>query len=217
MKNFFYLLWKNIHCNGVILGCIQDIRLILNKTFSILIFHRLGICIDINSKIIGKKYLQIGKGMSAGPYLWLEAINEYHEQQFTPRIIIKNNVSISYFCHIGAVNYIEIGNNVLFGSNVYVTDHNHGVYSGDTVWQSNPKEPPAQRMLSCNEKVIIGDNVWIGDNVVILPGVTIGRGSIIAASAVVSKDVPPYSIVAGIPAKVIKKWDEHQNKWVKNI
>ena len=53
--------------------------------------------------------------------------------------------------------------------------------------------------------VIIGDNVWIGDKATILGGVTIGESVIIAANSVVTKDVPPYSVVAGIPAKVIKK------------
>jgi len=55
-----------------------------------------------------------------------------------------------------------------------------------------------------DEPVKIGDDVWIGTRVVILPGVTVGHGAIIGASAVVTKDVPPYAIVAGVPAKVVK-------------
>ncbi|WP_391120346.1 CatB-related O-acetyltransferase [Psychrobacillus sp. L3] len=58
--------------------------------------------------------------------------------------------------------------------------------------------------ISSNEEIIIGNDVWIGANVVVLPGVTIGDGAVIGAGAIVTKDVPPYSIVVGVPAKVIK-------------
>ena len=124
---------------------------------------------------------------------------------------------MSDFCHIGAVNYIEIGNNGLFGSKVYITDHNHGIYVDDVAFQSNPEDPSAQRKLSRNEKVVMKDNVWFGENVVVLPGVTIGRGNIVAANAVILKDIPAYSIAVGIPAKIIKRWNEHQNQWVKGV
>ena len=63
--------------------------------------------------------------------------------------------------------------------------------------------------------MIIEDNVWLGDNVTVLPGVTIGRGSIIGSNAVVSKSIPPYSIAVGIPARVIKRWDEETKSWRK--
>ncbi|MNI40841.1 Chloramphenicol acetyltransferase [compost metagenome] len=55
-----------------------------------------------------------------------------------------------------------------------------------------------------NQKIVIGNDVWIGANAVILPGVTLGDGAVIGAGAVVTKDVPPYAIVGGVPAKVIR-------------
>ena len=61
------------------------------------------------------------------------------------------------------------------------------------------------RFVTSKGPVIIGNNVWIGDKATVLPNVTIGDGAVIAANAVVTKDVPPYSIVAGNPAKVIKQ------------
>ena len=95
----------------------------------------------------------------------------------------------------------------------------YGSQSWNLSWKysSNPEVSPIVRQLTIDQKVIIEDNVWIGDNVVVLPGVTIGRGSIVAANAVVSKDIPAYSIAVGIPAKVIKRWNEHQNQWVKVV
>lgn len=157
--------------------------------------------------------MHVGKNFRSGRHLWLEAVTEHNGQHFHPALIIKDNVSLSDFNHIGAVNYVEIGNNVLFGSKCYVTDHNHGIYSGDN-GQSDPDIPPSKRSLNCNKKVVIGDNVWLGDNVTVLPGVTIGKGSIIGSNSVVSKSIPPYSIAVGIPAHVIKQWDIYQKSWI---
>jgi acetyltransferase-like isoleucine patch superfamily enzyme len=64
---------------------------------------------------------------------------------------------------------------------------------------------PIKRSLFSKGPVIIGDNVWIGDKATILPGVSIGNGAVIAANAVVTKDVPAYSVAAGNPARIIKQ------------
>lgn len=186
----------------------------MNKVYYFILFHQFRGGVDISSKILGRKHIKVGKSFSSGKHLWLEAVTEYKGQHFYPKLIIKDNVSFSDFNHIGAVNYVEIGNNVLFGSKCYVTDHNHGIYSGDD-GQSDPDIPPAQRLLTCDKKVIIEDNVWLGDNVTVLPGVTIGKGSIIGSNAVVAKSIPPYSIAVGIPAHVIKKWNPVHRQWEK--
>lgn len=190
-------------------------RYILNKLYYLYTFHQFRGGIDVSSKILGKKYLNVGKNFCGGRHLWLEAVTEYSGQHFHPMIVIKDNVSLSDFNHIGAVNYVEIGNNVLFGSKCYVTDHNHGIYSGEKS-QSNPDIPPGKRPLTHDQKVIICDNVWLGDNVTVLPGVTIGKGSIIGANSVVSKSIPAYSIAVGVPARVIKKWNFRSKRWENN-
>lgn len=184
----------------------------VNKLMIWSVFKRRDIVIESGSRIIGKSLIKIGKNFYAGKGFWLHAVDCYNGQTFTPQIIIGNNVSLSDFCHIGATHYIKIGNNVLFGSKCYVTDHNHGIYSGDRV-QSDPDIPPVQRKLTADSYVIIEDNVWIGDNVVILPGVRIGKGAIIGSNAVVTKDIPAYSIAVGIPARVVKKWDCIKKEW----
>lgn len=191
-----------------------SIRYVMNKIYYIILFHQIRGGVDISSKILGRKYIKVGKSFRSGKHLWLEAVTEYEGQKLCPKIIIKDNVSLSDFNHIGAVNYVEIGNNVLFGSKCYVTDHNHGIYSGSS-GQSNPDIPPMRRLLTRDKKVIIEDNVWLGDNVTVLPGVTIGKGSIIGSNAVVSKSIPPYSIAVGIPAHVIKKWNSVHRQWEK--
>lgn len=89
-----------------------------------------------------------------------------------------------------------IGDNVMMGSDVIVLARNHSFERTDIpmIYQGFEEDRP----------VVMGNDIWIGDRAIILPGVHIGDGSIIAAGAVVSHDVPPYSIVAGVPAKVIK-------------
>ena len=130
----------------------------------------------------------------------LECIDKYGSQIFSPKLKIGDNVSLNYYCHIGAINSITIGNNVLVGSHVLITDHSHGQFNIE-----NKDIPFVDRPLYSKGPVIIEDNVWLCDNSCILGGVTIGKGSIIAANAVVTKDIPPYSLAAGAPAKIIKK------------
>lgn len=112
---------------------------------------------------------------------------------------IGNNVSIGEYSHITCTNKATIGNGVLTGRFILITDNSHG---------NNTKEVaeivPLAREICSNGPVYIGDNVWIGDKVTILPNVTIGKSCIITANAVVTKDIPDYSVAAGIPAKIIK-------------
>jgi acetyltransferase-like isoleucine patch superfamily enzyme len=123
-------------------------------------------------------------------------------QAFNPRVVIGNGVAINYDCHIGCVNRIEIGNNVLIASKVHITDHSHGAVDKTAL-----ATPPARRTLISKGPVIIEDNVWIGEGAVVLAGVRIGRNSIIGANAVVTKDVPADCVAGGIPARVIKRLD----------
>jgi len=148
----------------------------------------------------GAKYITIGKGFSPRARLRIEAWDSYNGNIHKPTIIIGDNVVLNFDCHIGAINFIQIGNDVLIGSNVLITDHNHGKITTEEL-----KLPPASRPLYSKGPVIIEDNVWIGENVAILPNVRIGRNSIIGANSVVSSDVPENSVVGGIPAKVIKQ------------
>jgi len=74
--------------------------------------------------------------------------------------------------------------------------------------------PPNSRIVTSNLRVVIGDNVWIGEFVSILAGAIIGEGCIIGSNSVVTKEIPPYSIAVGCPAKVIKRYDFEEKKWI---
>lgn len=107
---------------------------------------------------------------------------------------------------IQCANSVIIGDNVLVASDVAIIDYNHGLDPRTTNYLDNP--------LESKGGVRIGNGVWIGNNCVILQNVSIGEKSIIGAGSVVTKDIPPYCIAAGNPAKVIKEYDHIANKWV---
>lgn len=124
-----------------------------------------------------------------------------------PEISIGSHCSIGAHNHITATNRIVIGDGFLSGKWVTITDNSHGNYdvnNPDDIeqWQT---VIPNHRPTVSKGPVIIGQNVWVGDKATILPGVTIGDGAVIGANSVVTKDVPPYSIVGGNPAKVLKQ------------
>lgn len=150
-------------------------------------------------KIIGGDYIEIGDGFYCGVDCRIEAWDKYNDKKYVPEISIGKNVRINSKCHIGAINKIEIGNNVLMGSNVFITDHSHGNISCE-----ENVICPADRDLFSKGAVIIEENVWICENVAILPNVHIGKGAIIGAGAIVTKDVPAFCVVGGNPAHILK-------------
>jgi acetyltransferase-like isoleucine patch superfamily enzyme len=151
----------------------------------------------------GEKYINIGDNFFAREHLRLQAIKISENQFFEPKITIGNNVSLEFNCHIGAIYEIEIQDDVLIASNVYISDHFHGKNDFTDL-----NVPPLKRTISHKGKMTIGKNVWIGDSVCILPGVSIGENSIIGANSVVTKSFPSNVIIAGVPAKIIKTINE---------
>ena len=147
----------------------------------------------------GNKGIMIGNDTSIGKNCILGAWKVYNGRTYNPEIKIGNHCCIGEYNHITACDRIVIGDGVLTGRYVYISDNNHGNIEWDIL-----QIRPINRDLSIKGPVIIGNNVWIGDKVSILSGVTIGDGAIIASNAVVTKDVPAYSVVGGVPAKVIK-------------
>lgn len=160
-------------------------------------------------RVRGVKHIRIGDNFTTGYNCRLDAFDINHKEK--PLISIGRNVEINDDVHIGAIESVEIHDDVLIASKVFISDHNHGQYIGDN--SDSPLTPPKIRLLY-SKPVIIKKNVWIGEFVSVLPGVTIGEGSIIGTMSVVNKDIPPYSIAVGSPAKVIKQYDFNLNKWI---
>jgi len=120
------------------------------------------------------------------------------------------DVLIGYGSLVGMSNVIigpvTIGNNVILAQNIVASGLNHEYRDINT---------PISLQPITKALITIEDDCWIAANSVITAGVTIGKHSVIAAGAVVTKDVPPYSIAAGNPAKVIKRYDESVGDWVR--
>ena len=124
-------------------------------------------------------------------------------------LFIGKNCEMGDMTHIVAHKRVVIGDNVLIASKCFISDTSHGIYKGDI--QDGPETPPRKRLLK-SLCVVIGNNVWIGENVVVLPGAEIGDGCIIGANSIVSKKIPPNSMVVG-ENKIIKKWNEFTRHW----
>ena len=114
------------------------------------------------------------------------------------KINIGDRVSINSNVILGAANNgeIYIGNDVLIGPNVVIRASNH---------RYGLKSIPINKQGYTGGKIIIEDDVWIGANVVVLPNVLVGKGAVIGAGAVVNRDIPPYAMAGGVPAKVIRE------------
>jgi acetyltransferase-like isoleucine patch superfamily enzyme len=146
--------------------------------------------------IMGEHYMTIGDGnvFEAGLQLTARQIGDR-----PPVLSIGNHCLFRHGCHITATNSVKIGNCLLTGTNVLITDNAHGMTT-----LSNLQLPPRQREVFSKGGVVIGDNVWLGNNVCVMPGVVIGDGVVVGSNSVVTHDIPSFSMAAGIPAKVIK-------------
>jgi len=188
-------------------GLFGLIELFINLLYTKL-FYRKSRLIRKPFYIRGSKNINLGNQLTTGINCRIDAFT----QTGNKIINIGNNVQINDNVHIGAINNIKIGNNVLIASKVFISDHNHGSYTGAI--QDTPNSSPIERKLR-SKPIVIADNVWIGEFVSILQGVHIGEGSIIGTMSVVTKDIPAYSIAVGSPAKVIKKYSFDKKTWEK--
>lgn len=160
----------------------------------------------------GRSRLQFGEGFTTGHHCRFDLLGDDNDN--SKKLIIGKNCKIGDNVHIVANEKVIIGDNCLMASKIFISDTSHGDYSTTTI-DSSPDVPPDERPLYMRH-VSIGNNVWIGENACILLGVSIGNGSIIAANSVVNRNVTEGCMVAGAPAKVIKKYDDIYSCW-KNV
>jgi acetyltransferase-like isoleucine patch superfamily enzyme len=124
--------------------------------------------------------------------VWLAIVDE------DARLEIGDHGFIGRGAQIEVSMRVRIGRGALIAPGVYVTDHNHGTRAGQPMFEQPCVAAPVE----------IGDDVWIGAGCVILPGVRIGNGAIVAAGAVVTKDVPSRGVVGGVPARLLRMREE---------
>jgi len=157
-----------------------------------------GTCLNIEDNVtinaLSKKGITFGRNVSIRSGTTIDCTGVIRE--LGEELIIGDYVGISEGCFIQVRGSVKIGSYVMMGPHVSIFSENHGF--------TNPNIRLIEEK-TIRKGVIIEDNIWIGSRALILDGVTVGEGSIIAAGCVVTRDVPPFSIVAGVPGKVIKK------------
>jgi len=160
-----------------------------------------------NPILITPRCLHVGSKVFIRDFARLEGVHHYAGVLFNPSIIIGNNVSIEQNLHLTCANEVSIGDNTAIAANVTITDINHPYVDVET--------PPEQQPISFSA-VQIGRDCKIYNNVVILPGTKLGNHNIVGANSVVSGSYPDYCVIAGVPAKILKRYDFKRGEWLKN-
>ncbi|MGC4053255.1 MAG: acyltransferase [Paludibaculum sp.] len=151
-------------------------------------------------QLAGEERIALGDGVYVGSGSWLQTLPDGGNKEIA--IKIGGGTSIAGSCVISAARSVTLEEEVLLARNVYISDHIHRYDDGEVaiLAQGIAKILPVR----------IKRGAWLGQNVVICPGVTIGRGSVIGANSVVNRDIPDFTLAAGVPAKVIKEIASHQ-------
>lgn len=157
-------------------------------------------------RIEGARHIRIGTRTRVLQHGWLSAVESYGEQQFAPQLVIGDNVQIGRYSCITCACSVVIEDGCLLSEHVYISDHSHGV---------DPRHgPPLQQPLVSKGPVRIGTCSFLGYRVCVLPGVTLGRHCVVGANSVVTRSFPDYSMLAGSPARMIKRFSLAEGQWV---
>lgn len=173
-----------------------------------LAFRRIGLGSFVSPFIqsIGLDCITLGSGSRISRNTRLLALKSYGIQQFNPQISIGNNVSVGFGCTLSCVNRLDVGDDVTIGDNVYIADSHHDY--------SNPVLGVLNQPLLVG-KISIGKGAWIGYGAFVSGDVSVGEHSVIGANSVVTRPVAAYTVVAGVPARPVKQFDQAAGCWVR--
>jgi acetyltransferase-like isoleucine patch superfamily enzyme len=149
--------------------------------------------------------ISIGADTTIGPNTLLSVVREHLGRHYAPRLVIGDRCSIGQNFVAGCIDSVTIGSDVLISSNVFIGDCIHG-YRDVTV-------PVIEQPLERRGAVVVEDGAFIGVNAVILPGVRIGANAVVGAGSVVTEHVAARTVVAGNPARVIRRYQEVDGTW----
>ena len=170
------------------------------------LYKKCGVKLPYWVEVKNGENIYLKPDIALGTNAKLLCTTKFLEKKYSPRIQIGYNFHATRNFTVQCANNIEIGNDVLVASDVFIIDFNHGLSADYQSYLETDLE---------FSDVIIEDGVWLGNSVTILSGVRIGKKSIIAAGSVVTHNIPPYSIAAGNPAKVIKRWNKDDKRWMR--
>lgn len=147
-------------------------------------------------RIDGARFIEIGERSTIQRYGWIGAFESYANVTYRPRIRIGKDVHIGRYACLTAISRIEIEDGCLISEHVYISDHAHGVEPDKGLIVDQP--------LVAKGPVRIGANSFIGYRACVLPGVVLGQNCVVGAGAVVTHSFPGFSVIAGVPARLIR-------------
>ncbi|NKI95068.1 hypothetical protein [Rhizobacter sp. SG703] len=159
--------------------------------------------VDPSVQVAGWRNVRVGSNSTLSAQCWL---NVNFRDESTERIVIGD------FCHIGRRNFFSCGPRILIGDYCFTGIDCLFLGSGHDI--SSPLTPYIASGLSAGAEIELGMNCWLTTSVTVMHGVRIGRGSVIGARSVVTCDIPPFSVAAGNPCKVIKRFDFVRQSWI---
>jgi acetyltransferase-like isoleucine patch superfamily enzyme len=154
-----------------------------------------------------KKHIDIGERCVIGRFAVINAVVEYGGVHYQPMIVIGHDVYIGGYVQLHCMQRLTLEQGVVVSEHVYISDIAHGL--------DPAKGPIMQQELECKGPVHIGAQTFIGYGVSILPGVSLGAHCIVGTRSVVTHSFPAYSMIAGSPAKLIKRYCMETKAWVK--
>ncbi|MGK5057730.1 acyltransferase [Janthinobacterium sp. LB2P49] len=166
-----------------------------------------GVWIKKPAQIYGAQNIFIGDDVRIERGGIFYAVKYYGGKKYNSRIVLGNGTFANRDLNLTSAYEINIGKEVVFGPNVFLTDFDHGY--------DDVKKSRLQTDLISKGPINIGDRCWIGANSFIGSGVELGEYCVVAANSVVTKSFPAYSVIAGVPAKLIKVYDPSIGSWIK--
>ena len=151
-------------------------------------------------------YIKIGQGVTIQKHCRIQAIYRRHSKFYQPEIRIEDNVTIEQGCHIGCLGKLVIGKGTTISSYVLIQDVDHEYRQLDVDILKQPL---------IYKKIVIGENSFIGSGAKILAGTNLGKQCIVGSNSVVRGVYPDYSVIAGSPAKIVKRYNFVTKVWEK--